>query len=194
MSRVAMSIHALRAASAASRATLPALWPCRTTQRTCGHFCSAIAPSRAVASGALATRRRLLLRGCLVRRRRLAGARGARRRRLLLGFLGSRTFGSAARGPTRALVDAALQKLHQVDHLRRASLGRFVLELRQHVRLALLDLLLDALHQVFVVRVLELFGVEFPRHVGDELLRELELLRRHADFLERLRREIEFLL
>ena len=39
-SRSAMSIIARPPASAASRATLPALWPCRTIQSVCGHFCS----------------------------------------------------------------------------------------------------------------------------------------------------------
>src|SRR5690242_19145216 len=35
-----MSMVASPAASAASRATLPALWPWRTSQSVCGHFCS----------------------------------------------------------------------------------------------------------------------------------------------------------
>ena len=35
-----MSIVARPPSSAASRATLPALWPCRTIQSVCGHFCS----------------------------------------------------------------------------------------------------------------------------------------------------------
>ena len=40
MSRSAMSIRGKRAASAESRATLPALCPWRTIHNCCGHFCS----------------------------------------------------------------------------------------------------------------------------------------------------------
>src|SRR6185295_11049847 len=45
-----MSIRCRRPASAASRATLPALWPWRTIQSICGHFCSNAASPLAAAS------------------------------------------------------------------------------------------------------------------------------------------------
>src|SRR5947208_11543643 len=99
--------------------------------------------------------------------------------------------GALARGSRRflaSLVDALLQELHQIDHLGLLSAAGFLLGLGQLFRFAPFDLFFDALHQVFVVRVLELVWLPRSRHVVDQALRQFHFSRADAGRLGRLRR------
>jgi hypothetical protein len=58
-----------------------------------------------------------------------------------------------------AFFQALSQHVHEIDHLRALARLRGFPGGRQLVRLMLLDLLLDALHEVAAIRVLELIGM-----------------------------------
>src|SRR5690349_11088808 len=107
--------------------------------------------------------------------------------------------GAIVGGAAAALLEAALQQRHEVDHLatRGAWLGRLFAGFGQRVRLARLHLLFDAFLQVVAIRVGELPGLPLLGHLVDELERHVELASaRRAGLLRRrgLRRLLDFFL